>query len=178
MTTYVAMLRGINVSGRNPLSMEDLRAVVVGAGGQDVRTYIQSGNAIFTHRGRERSVRESLQRGLREALRTEIPVLVRTRQELDDVIATNPFVRRGETAGSLHVTFMGAVADPAAVEAARRRTADGDEFEVIGREIYLLCPNGYGRTKLTNAFFEKRLGSEATTRNWKTITALVALAGE
>ena len=72
---------------------------------------------------------------------------------------------------------MGAAPDRAAADAAGRRKADGDQFEVIGREVYLLCPNGYGRTKLTNAFFEKRLGSEATTRNWKTVTTLVDMAG-
>jgi uncharacterized protein (DUF1697 family) len=176
MTTYVAMLRGINVSGRNALSMEDLRAVVAAAGGRDVRTYIQSGNAVFSHRGAAPSVVEQLRQGLRRAVGTEIPVLLRTARELDDVIGANPFLRRGAEAGSLHVTFMGAVADPASVEVAGRRKADGDEFEVIGREVYLLCPNGYGRTKLTNAFFEKRLGSEATTRNWKTVTTLVDMA--
>jgi uncharacterized protein (DUF1697 family) len=176
MTTYVAMLRGINVSGRNKLAMEDLRALVADAGGKDVRTYIQSGNAVFTSRSSSSSVAQALRSRLRDALGAEVPVLLRTKEELDTVIDTNPFVHRGEDAGVLHVTFLGAVPDPVAVRTALGTKADADEFQVIGREAYLLCPDGYGNTKLTNTLFEKKLGSEATTRNWRTVTKLVELA--
>jgi uncharacterized protein (DUF1697 family) len=178
MTTYVAMLRGVNVSGRNKLAMDDLRAVVTAAGGSEVRTYIQSGNAVFQSRGSAAALVGLLETGLERLMGRAVPVLVRTRQELEAVVDTNPFGRRAAAPKALYVTFMGAVPVAAAaasvVETVRGR-GEADELEVIGREVYLLCPNGYGSTKLTNAFFEKRLGSSATTRNWATVTKLVEL---
>lgn len=176
MTTFVAMLRGVNVGGRNRLAMEDLRALVTGAGGSDVRTYIQSGNAVFVSRRSSSAIVGALQSQLEDVLGSRVPVLVRTKEELDAVIETNPFVRRGDDPKALHVTFMGAVPGADAVETAQTKRSDGDECLVIGREVYLSCPNGYGNTKLTNTFFEKRLGSEATTRNWTTVTKLAELA--
>jgi uncharacterized protein (DUF1697 family) len=175
MTTYVAMLRGINVSGRNTLAMEDLRALVTAAGGRDVRTYIQSGNAVFDSRRSSSAIVTALRRGLEGVLGSGVLVLVRTKEELDAVIDTNPFVHRGEDPKVLHVTFMGEAPGADAVAGALTRS-DADEFRVIGREVYLFCPNGYGKTKLTNTFFEKRLGSEATTRNWTTVTKLAEMA--
>jgi uncharacterized protein (DUF1697 family) len=176
MTTYVAMLRGINVSGRNALSMEDLRALLVAAGAKDVRTYIQSGNAVFTSRRSPATLVDTLENDLERVLGNKVPVLVRTIEELEAVIDANPFVARGEDLKVLHVTFLGEVPTAGALESVSGRRPDADEFQVIGRQVYLFCPNGYGNTKLTNAFFEKKLGSRATTRNWKTVTTLVQLA--
>ncbi|HXQ43074.1 MAG TPA: DUF1697 domain-containing protein [Acidimicrobiales bacterium] len=176
MTTYVAMLRGINVSGRNTLTMEDLRALVSAVGGTAVRTYIQSGNAVFVSRRSPSAIVGSLESGLESALGTRVPVLVRTKGELEAIIDTNPFVHRGEDPRFLHVTFMGALPPPDSVTSVQMKPVEADELQLRGREVYLLCPNGYGTTKLTNSFFEKRLGSAATTRNWKTVTKLADLA--
>jgi uncharacterized protein (DUF1697 family) len=170
------MLRGINVSGRNALAMDDLRTLINEVGGTNVQTYIQSGNTVFRSRRSPSALIGSLESGLEGILGATVPVLVRTKDELDGVIKANPFVSRGEDAGFLHVTFLGAAPDPETVAPAAQRKADGDEFRVVGREVYLFCPNGYGNTKLTNAFFEKKLGSVATTRNWKTVTKLVSMA--
>ncbi len=178
MTTYVAMLRGINVSGRNKLAMDDLRALVVDAGGREVRTYIQSGNAVFASRSSPSGLVKNLEARLLEALGARVPVLVRTKEDLDAVIETNPFVRRQEDVGALHVTFMGALPAPAAVRSLETQRTDVDEYQVIGREVYLFCPNGYGNTKLTNTLFEKKLESAATTRNWKTVLKLAELADQ
>jgi uncharacterized protein (DUF1697 family) len=176
MTTYVAMLRGINVSGRNTLSMVDLRALITATGGKDVRTYIQSGNAVFTSRRSPSAVVDSLLAGIEAALGTKVPVLLRTSDELAEIVDANPFISRGEDPKTLHVTFLGAVPLTAAVKVASQKKSDDDEFVVIGRQVYLSCPNGYGRTKLTNTFFEKSLGSEATTRNWATVTELADMS--
>ena len=176
MTTYVAMLRGINVSGRNKLSMEDLRAIVAAAGAKDVRTYIQSGNAVFTSRRSPATLVEAVENDLEIALGSKVAVLVRTKEELEAVIGANPFVARGVDPKVLHVTFMGGIPDGKAVESVKGKRADADEFQVVGRQVYLFCPNGYGTTKLTNTFLEKKFGSPATTRNWTTVTKLVALA--
>jgi uncharacterized protein (DUF1697 family) len=178
MTTYVAMLRGINVSGRNKLAMEDLRALVTSVGGTRVRTYIQSGNAVFDSRRSPSSLVGLLQDELVTTLGSAVPVLVRTKEEFVLVTDTNPFVRGGEDVASLHVTFLGAAPGLDAVVAAGKRRPDDDEFQVVGREVYLVCPHGYGTTKLTNAFFEKKLGSPATTRNWKTVLKLAAMTQE
>jgi len=176
MTTYVAMLRGVNVGGRNKLSMEDLRTLLIAAGAKDVRTYIQSGNAVFTSRRSPSTLVETLESDLEGTLGTKVPVLPRTVDELEVVIDANPFVARGEDAKALHVTFMDEVPTSVALESVRGKRADADEFAVIGRHVYLFCPDGYGSTKLTNTFFEKKLGSPATTRNWKTVTTLVEMA--
>jgi len=175
VTIYVAMLRGINVSGRNRLPMEDLRDLVAAAGGKDVRSYIQSGNVVFTSGRRAPDMVSALEGRLHRALGTTVPVLVRSQKELEAVTTKNPFVRRGVDPKVLHVTFMATAARAADVKGARAKDVGGDEFEVIGREVYLHCPNGYGTTKLTNAFFEKHFGSQATTRNWKTVTTLAEM---
>jgi uncharacterized protein (DUF1697 family) len=175
-TSYVVMLRGVNVSGRNRLPMEELRELVSAAGGEDVRTYIQSGNAVFSSGRRAAEIVTSLEKALEGALGTAVPVLVRSKKELDVVIQKNPFVRRGADLGVLHVTFMATAPKAGEIGRARERPRDGDEFEVLGREVYLRCPNGYGKSKLTNTFFEKTLGSAATTRNWRTVTTLAEMA--
>ncbi|HVC70650.1 MAG TPA: DUF1697 domain-containing protein [Acidimicrobiales bacterium] len=175
-TTYVAMLRGINVSGRNRLPMESLRSLVTAAGGEEVRTYIQSGNAVFRSRAKVSGIVAFLEDALVDLLGTKVPVLVRSKSELGAVITTNPFVRRGVEATTLHVTFLAEVPSPADVKAAQAKAVDADEFLVVGRDVFLRCPDGYGKTKLTNTFFEKKLGSDTTTRNWKTVNTLAEMA--
>ncbi len=175
MTTFVVMLRGINVSGRNRLAMDDLRGIITDSGGTDVQTYIQSGNAVFLSDRPSSAVVTSLETGLQDVLGNRVPVLVRTKEELARVIAANPFLPRHDPK-ILHVTFMEAEPDTAAIASVGTTKTDVDQLQVIGREVYLLCPNGYGKTKLTNTFFERRFGSGATTRNWKTITTLGRMA--
>jgi uncharacterized protein (DUF1697 family) len=177
VTTYITMLRGINVSGRNKLSMDDLRAMVTDIGGNDVQTYIQSGNAVFTSARSASAIVKDLERAVEESLGNRVPVLIRTRQQLADVLGSNPFLTGAEDLKILHVTFLSAVPPATALASVSGKRSDGDELRVIGREVYLSCPNGYGTTKLTNAFFEKKLGTQATTRNWTTVGKLVTLAG-
>jgi uncharacterized protein (DUF1697 family) len=176
VTVFIAMLRGINVSGRNKLPMADLRALVTDIGGTHVQTYIQSGNVVFTSRKSASVMSKALESGIEHALGNRVPVLVRTKEELGALVQKNPY-RRGGDPKALHVTFMDAAPDADAVVSLAERGADGDEFQVVGREVFLHCPNGYGNTKLTNALFEKKFGSSATTRNWKTVMTLLEMAG-
>jgi uncharacterized protein (DUF1697 family) len=171
------MLRGINVSGRNRLAMADLQQVFVDADCRDVVTYIQSGNVVFTMAGAAPPPVAVVQQRLRDMLGSHVPVLVRSGAELRRVLGTNPFARRGDEPAHLHVTFLAAAPDRAGVASLPAGGADGDELAVVGREVYLHCPNGYGNTKLTNALFEKKLGVDATTRNWRTVMKLVDMAG-
>jgi uncharacterized protein (DUF1697 family) len=176
MTTYVALLRGINVGGRAKVAMADLRALLTGIGLGDVRTYIQSGNAVFQSRLGAARLRASIEDALARDIGVPAKVAVRTAKELSAVVDRNPFVADGADPATLYVAFL--VDEPdAGVVAGLEPPADGDTFHVVGREIYLRYPNGYGRTKLTNNTLEKLIGVPATTRNWRVVTALRDLAG-
>jgi uncharacterized protein (DUF1697 family) len=175
-TTYVALLRGINLGGRNKVSMADLRALFASLGAEEVATYVQSGNVIFKSADASAKLIEATERRIRRDLGLSVTVLLRTRPQLAKVLAGNPFANDEREATKLHVTFLAAKPDRTRVRELDPERAEPDEFRVAGQEIYLRCPNGYGRSKLTNAYFEKQLGVAATTRNWKTVRKLVELA--
>lgn len=176
MRTYAALLRGVNV-GKNKLAMADLRTLLTDLGGERVQTYLQSGNAVFDHAtAKPATLAEAIERGLAD-LGVTSRVLLRTGEELAEVLAGNPYLARETDPAKLHVTFL--TGAPAADRVERLQVPAGEAatFTVRDREVYLHCPNGYGRTKLTNSFFESRLDTVATTRNWRTVTALSELTG-
>jgi uncharacterized protein (DUF1697 family) len=175
--TYVALVRGINLGRHNKVSMPDLRAVVVRLGGEDAATYLRSGNVIFKSADGPGKLTEAIEKRIRRDLGLSISVLLRTRPQLAKVVAGNPFASDGKGSTKLHVTFLAEKPDRAHVRKLDPERAEPDEFRVVGQEIYVQCPNGYGRSKLTNAYFEKELGVAATTRNWRTVTKLAELAG-
>ncbi len=168
------MLRGVNVSN-NKLAMADLRALLTDLGGEDVRTYLQSGNAVFGHATADvAELAQSIENGLAE-LGVSSKVLLRTSEQLAATLAGNPFLERESDPAKLHVTFL--AEEPAADRVQRLQAPAGETatFQLADQEVYLHCPDGYGRTKLTNSFFESRLATVATTRNWRTVTALAEL---
>jgi uncharacterized protein (DUF1697 family) len=156
--------------------MGDLRALFADLGFEDVSTYVQSGNVVFKGAGGAEKLGRAIEKGMKKDLGVEVPVLLRTRTELAKIVERNPFLRDGREPATLHVTFL--TDKPARARVAELDPAafGSDELAIVGREVYLHCPNGYGRSKLTNAFFERRLGVGATTRNWKTVTTLAELA--
>ena len=176
-SVFVAMLRGVNVSGRNRLPMEQLRELALDLGHQQVRTYIQSGNLVFRSSHRDP---DDVARGLKAAISSrfalDVAVLVRTREEIGDTVAANPLVDAGPPEGSLHVTFLASVPEPGRVVALDPRAGLPDQYRLMGRAVYLRCAGGYGRTKLNNGFFERRLGVAATTRNWASVRLLLEMA--
>jgi uncharacterized protein (DUF1697 family) len=175
---YVAMLRGINVAGKNMIKMSDLHALFVGLGHADVATYIQSGNVVFTSRTKSApALVSAIEQRIARDFEVDVAVVLRTKAELAKVIAGNPFVRARADLAELHVTFLAKKPEAALVRALDGQSAGPDEFRVLGREIYLRCPSGYGTTKLNNTFWERRLKTAATTRSWKTVTKLFDLAG-
>jgi len=176
MSKWVAMLRGINLGSRNRVSMATLRQLVEEGGvGKNAQIYLQSGNVIFeSEEWSEEKVIDSLEARIRERLELEIVVLARSGEEITKVARTYPFGRRDP--GSLHVTFLSAEPDSERVQSVPASEFEPDEFKIIGREVYLHLPHGYGRSKLSNASFEKRLGVSATTRNWRTVGALAEMA--
>ena len=173
----IALLRGINVGGKNRLQMKELAAMFVDAGCEDVRTYIQSGNVLFRS---EPALNEEIPALVSAAISSRfgynIPIITRTSQELGDVVRVNPFVGTGADVDKLHVVFLADQPDMASAETLDPDRSPGDEFLASGREVYLYCPDGFARTKLTNSYFDSRLSTTSTTRNWKTVLKLLELA--
>ena len=173
----IALLRGINVGGKNRLPMKELAALFVDAGCEDVRTYIQSGNVVFRTGSTEgEDISTVISASILSRLGYQIPVITRTAREFQEIVQANPFVEAGAEADKLHFMFLAELPDSANVEALDTDRSPGDEFAVQGREIYLYCPNGVARTKLTNSYFDSRLSTTSTTRNWRTVQRLLELA--
>ena len=178
MPRYVALLRGVNV-GQNLLKMERLRELCAQIGMKNVRTYVQSGNVVFEADGAASKWAQALERKLAGETRLPVTVLVKTAAEIASVLAGNPFLKeKGIDATRLHVTFLQQAPAKGAVEALAKVKAGPDRFRWLGTEIYLHCPEGYGRSKLSNMAIEKVLGVRATTRNWNTVTKLCAMCEE
>ena len=173
--TYVALLRGINLGARNKVSMAELRELVEGLGADDVTTYVQSGNVVFRSGTPTATLAGDLEAAIRRRLGLDVRVLLRTKSDLGKTVSGNPFADAAD-ASKLHVTFLAATPVRARVRKLDPSLSPPDEFRVAGRQVYLHCPNGYGRSKLSNAYFEQQLGVAATTRNWRTVTALADLA--
>ena len=174
---HVALLRGINVGGKNQLPMKSLAAMFVEAECSDVRTYIQSGNVVFRAKdATARRIGAVISDTILDRFGLRVPVLTRTAVELRDVASDNPFVRAGVDAGTLHVAFLAGLPGASKVAALDPKRSPPDQFAVRGREIYLRCPNGMARTKLTNKYFDSTLGTTSTMRNWRTVLQLLELA--
>jgi uncharacterized protein (DUF1697 family) len=173
--TYVALIRGINVGSRKRVAMADLRAVFVELGAEDVRTHVQSGNIVFRSRHTEAQLARAAENEITAVLGIDARVLVRSARQLGTIVGRNPFVAARRDASTLHATFLAERPERGRGRALSGREFGRDELHLLGREVYLHCPDGYGRSKLTNAFIERELGVAATTRNWKTVTKLAEL---
>lgn len=177
MKTYVSILRGINVSGKNLIKMNSLKEMYEGLGFLNVKTYIQSGNVVF------QSVETNLEElellisdGILNRFTFNIPVFVREVSELKDIIARNPFLKETqEDISELHLTFLSKAPEMQFVERIGNSTYLPDKYFITERTVYLFCPIGYGKTKLNNSFFENKLKVKATTRNLRTLMELVKL---
>lgn len=172
----MALLRGINVGGKNRVPMEAFRSLLTALGHLDVVTYIQSGNAVFESSRGSGEVAAELEEALERELGVRAAVVLRTAAELADVAAGNPLLRPGTDASKLYVVFLAEEPSRAALARLDPDRSPPDEARARGREIYLHLPNGAGRTKLTVDYFERRLGARATARNWNTVTKLLVLA--
>lgn len=167
MPTYVALLRGINVGGRRKIAMSHLRATFAALGYAEARTYLQSGNVVFTAKtGSVAKVRSAVELRLDHDYGFDVKVILRTRAELATTLKNNPY------GADAYITFLDRAPDRARVKAIDATRYAPDEFAVHGREVFVRCPNGYGRTKINNTFFERALAADATTRNYKTVTTL------
>ncbi len=175
-TLQIALLRGINVGGKHKLPMSDLVSIFQEAGAQQVQTYIQSGNVIFEADATEiPRMRTDIIQLISSHFGWETPVITRSAQELSRIVRANPFLQAGGDDRKLHVAFLGCFPSSTGVAELSARRSPPDEFVVQGREVYLKCPHGLARSKLTNAYFDSRLGTPSTFRNWKTTLKLLEL---
>jgi uncharacterized protein (DUF1697 family) len=170
---HVALLRGINVGGKNLLPMKALAEIFAGLGCSDVRTYIQSGNVIFRAPARVLKTLPARVSGkIAEQFSHRVPVIVRSSAELGAVVQATPF----EPGKALHVLFLADRPDDVAAGKLDAARSPGDLFHLSGREVYLYLTNGAGNTKLTNAYFDAKLSTVSTGRNWATVLKLLELS--
>lgn len=176
---YISILRGINVSGQKKILMADLKVLYEALNLTKVITYIQSGNVIFDSPEPDKSVVKSIiESAIDVQYGFQVPVDVRPAQDYKAILDNCPFEGINvETEGSkLLVTFLSAVPDAGKLAEAEGHKASSEQMVLRDQVVYLYCPDGYGRTKLSNGFLEKKLGVTATTRNWKSVAKLYALA--
>jgi uncharacterized protein (DUF1697 family) len=174
---HVALLRGVNVGGKNILPMKALAAMFSDAGCADVRTYIQSGNVLFEA---DAALAGRVPGVIGKAISARFgfsPVIVtRTAAELGEVTRHNPFLKGSVDTRTLHVGFLLDRPSKANLAALDPKRSPPDAFAPRGREIYLQFPNGMGRSKLTSQYFDSTLETTITVRNWNTVLKLLELA--
>ncbi|MDO5978175.1 DUF1697 domain-containing protein [Flavivirga spongiicola] len=175
MKTYIALLRGINVSGQKKVPMAELRELLSNSGLKEVQTYIQSGNVIF------KSTEEDLQKlafKIHNAIKThfgfEVPILVKTHQDLKEVFDNCPFPEEKKI--NSYFTLLYSVPDIDLINEAAKITYPNEEFAITNDCIYFYCSTGYRKAKYSNNFFERKLKTTATARNYKTMIKLLELS--
>jgi uncharacterized protein (DUF1697 family) len=175
---HVALLRGINVGGKNKLPMRDLAEMFVAAKCSEVKTFIQSGNVIFEATPKiSAQIPEIITAQITNRFGHKIPVVLRTKEEFADAISNNPFLKAGTNEEMLYMMFLADMPSAENIAKLDAKRSPPDEFVVRSREIFLRLPNGGARSKLTNAYFDSKLKTVSTARNWRTVTKLLELLG-
>ncbi len=180
METYIALLRGINVSGQKKIKMAELREQLTGLGLADLRTYIQSGNIIFKSPATEpNSLAQKIKNQIQKDYGFEVPTLVLRPADLAYVLQHNPFAKDPDKDPSRwYLTFLAEVPAEEKVAALSEVSYEPEAYVIDGKNIFFYSPKGYGRAKMNNNFFEKKLKVAATTRNWRTVNKLWEMCEE
>lgn len=177
MTTYLALLRGINLGPRNNIRMADLRELVESLGHKNVRTHILSGNVLFeSHRRDTRRLERELEKAINERFGFNIAVLVRTRDELEEIVRKNPLPHATQEGRRLFLLFLSKNPSRDRIREIDAEAYKPEEFEVADRAIYAWFRQGLQGSRLAGALSDKRLGVTVTNRNWNTVTKLLELA--
>jgi uncharacterized protein (DUF1697 family) len=176
--TFISLLRGINVSGQNRIQMPELKRLYESLQLTNVETYIQSGNVIFDCDAHDPvPLAEIIEAAITRSFGIFVRVLLRDKEQFQQVMDANPFLnQKNEDPAKLYVTFISGLPSEIASRNLPTPTDAGDEFILSGDMVYLFCPDGYGRTKFSNSYFDRKLNVSATTRNWKTVKALFEMA--
>ena len=179
MNKYISVLRGINVSGQKKIKMSDLKSLYELLDFQNVVTYIQSGNVIFdTSVENTDDLKITIEKAIEEKYKFHVPVEIRTNHEIENIISNCPFgsVSLEEDGTKVLVTFLSSEPQEALASEIQKYVVAPEKLFIRGKVVYLYCPNGYGNSKLSNNFLEKKLKVEATTRNWKSVHKLHELS--
>ena len=178
MTAYVALLRAVNLAGRNQVAMSDLRKLVTDLGFDGVKSVLQSGNLVFrTEAMSDTTLETRLEAETQERLGLKTPFLVRTAREMDGVVAGNPFPGEAKSDPShLIVVFLKKAPEAKAVDALRAAIKGPELVQARGKHAYIVYAAGIGRSRLTSAIIEANLGTQGTGRNWNTVLKLATLA--
>lgn len=176
MPTFIALLRGVNV-GQNMLKMDRLRSLCSELGAKNVRTYLQSGNVVFEAKSSLSKCVTALERKLAGETRLPVSIIVRTAPEMSTVLAGNPFLKEeGIDVARLGVVFLQQALSEPAVERLHAMKVGRERFHCTTKEIYIHCPDGFGRAKLY--LLDKVVDQRTTTRNWNTVRQLCAMSAE
>lgn len=176
---HVALLRGINVGGKNKLPMKSLVEIFEREGCTQVATYIQSGNVLFRAKSSLiKRIASSISKAIEKRHGLAVPCLIRTQDELLAVVKKNPFLRAGVDPSLLYVAFLDQAPAKRNIASLDVERTPPDQFSVRGSEIYLHLPNGAGKTKFTNAYFDGKLAATSTIRNWRTVLTLLERMGD
>jgi uncharacterized protein (DUF1697 family) len=171
MKTYIVILRGINVSGKNILPMAALRKMLSSLQFENIQTYIQSGNIVLNSELSKEEVIGKVKRGIASKFGYDVPVLARTIDEWKNAITNNPYPTENHKIVSF--TFLNEVPVKTTIEV---NITNDDVYTVVNDMVYMYCPDGFGKTKLTNNLFEKKLKVTATSRNFRTTMKLLEMA--
>jgi uncharacterized protein (DUF1697 family) len=174
MPIYIAMLRGINVGGHNRIKMDQLRSSLEAVGLQQVKTYIQSGNAVFKSATiSPAALSRKIEKQIIGQFGFAVSVISRTADEINKTIANNPFLNDSSiNPEKLHVAFLSEAPAPLALKKLKELTLDPDQSRCLGKEVYFYFPNGVSGSSLWKHPLDRVLSVEATTRNWKTVNTL------
>lgn len=177
MPLYVALLQGINIGSKKRIRMEELRHLIAAHGGEDVRTYVNSGNVVFRHDATDVPALEArIEEALEAHIGLPVPTLIRTSDELDAIMKANPFPEAESEPKTLHVLFLRSNPDVEAIDAADEIETGPDRFAVHGREVYFFLPNLMSGATVDMKQVQKVLNvGDATARNWNTVTKLAEM---
>lgn len=176
MNRKIAILRGINVGGKRKILMTDLKSMCEKLEMEDVITYIQSGNLIFNSDKPNSELENDLEKAITEKYGFNVPVIVRTKKELENSINNNPFFHENTDIKELHLTFLKEKPNKENIEQTETFNYEPDKFKIEDKDVFIFCAGKYHKSKLTNNFFERQLNVGATTRNWKTVLKLSELS--
>ncbi len=176
MKKMIAILRGINVGAKRKILMEDLKSLCHKIGLLNVKTYIQSGNLIFTSSKSNAKIEEMLENSIKDAFGFDVPVIVISQKELINTVNNNPFYNSDADINKIHLTLLKNTPNEKDVTQTQTYHYAPDLFSINNNAVFIYCEGKYHQTKLSNNFFEKQLKVKASTRNWKTILKLVELS--
>ena len=178
MPRMVALLRGINLAGKRRVAMADLRALLEELGYQDVRTHLQSGNAVLTTRDPAAKVARAIEEGIAERMGLDVVVTVRTAGQMAKIVAADRLGDVADDPAKRMVIFLPARPSRQAVRAIEDMDFGDERVEVAGGEVYAWCPGGIGRSPLMAVLGDPKLTPGGTARNWRTVTRLAEMTAE